>query len=187
MTGQNNEIQWLIHDCERSVRYHKERCAFYRWFNQAMMFAALVSSSAAITMTMTDMFDGHVIGTVFGAIPIIVPAAIGIIGFSWGAASKACDHKILWHRFSQVFGSIGQGNVGQKQVTHAQENIQEIYDDEPPEVYHALNAACYNDAAKALGYDSKHYEHIPCWKYLLRHWVRFSPASFKKRTNNLPG
>ena len=58
-------------------------------------------------------------------------------------------------------------------------NMLDAYEDEP-DVFHALNAECYNAATKALGHKgAEYYKEISWWQRRFRHWIRYSPKDFQ--------
>lgn len=169
------EARDLLHDCDRSARYHTLRRAFYDRIHKWMMAAVVLGGSAAVAMVSQKLLDEK---SSWLLLTIFVPTLMGAIDLIWNPSGRSRDHEILSKRFYWAAKNIDEENADVANVREWKSSLLNIYEDEP-DVFHALNAECYNAATKALGYEKKKLQKIGWWPRRLRHWVRYTGERFE--------
>ena len=71
---------------------------------------------------------------------------------------------MLSRKYYGIAKEIDVENADQEKIEKWHKEILGIYEDEPA-VYHALNAAGYNAATQALGYDKNKFQQVAWWRY----------------------
>ena len=135
------------------------------------MVAVLVSGSGAVVLL------AHDAGRPWPVAIMLLTSAIGAIGAVWGLAGSARDHELLYRRFHATAARIRPDLADQDSLAAWRLELLEIYQDEP-DVYHALNAECYNAATRALGFGKDKRIPLRSRHRLLKNWIRFSPEAF---------
>ena len=173
-TDYRKEAKGLLHDCDRSARYHAARRAFLDFWHRVLMVVVLLSGSAAIAM-LNDAIGGG--GAFELTITMIIPTLIGAFSAVWNLPGRARDHEFLAREFYRIAKSIDIEEADRDKVRKWNEMILDAYAEEPA-VYHALNAECYNAATAARIRDSKRLLHVRWYHHMLRNWIRFSERDF---------
>lgn len=161
----------LLHHCDRCVRYHNARRAFFDFWNKLILASIVFLNSGAVAILITKSNTNLV------AIIALIPALLLVINLVYDLANKARIHEFLSRRFHAIEILIDTDQANDDKIMEWRKQMNIIYADEPP-TYHALNAVCFNDSTKALGYDRKYFHEIVWWKYFLRNWIRFSATEF---------
>ena len=175
MTRAKEEAHGLLHDCDRSARYHTARRAFLDTCHRWMMVGVLVSGSAAIA----TLYEAFGLGAKWAPVLMLVPTVVGAISVVWGLTNRARDHELLARRFYELAKRINVYRADDEAVEAWRVGMLDICRDEPA-VFHALNAECGNAATQALGHDEHEMQRIQWWQRALRHWWRFSAKDFPK-------
>lgn len=178
-TDHNNwkfEARSILHDCDRSARYHVLRKAFYSRIHSWMMVIVVFSGSAAAAVISKDLL------TVSPQIILIVllPTLMGAIDLVWNPSGRARDHEVLAKRFYWVSKLVDVEQADKDRVREWNNSLLSAYEDEP-DIFHALNAECYNAATKALGIDKRKHKVIGRWPRLFRQWIRYTAEDFPTR------
>ncbi len=163
----------FLQDCDRSVRYHAARRAFFDIWHHWMMVGVLVSGSAAVA-SLSGIFG---LDEVWTALLMLGPTSVGAVQLVWGLTHKARDHEILARRWLDLAKRIRVEEANPESIREWRSEMMGIHADEPP-VYHAVNAECHNATVQAVGAGSEHAQRISGWRRALRHWLRFSTTDF---------
>lgn len=181
-TDQNEwgyKAKGILHDCDRSARYHVLRKAFYSRIHSWMMVIVVFSGSAAAAIISKQLLtDSPQIILI-----VLIPTLMGAIDLVWNPSGRARDHEVLARRFYWVAKLVDVEKADQDQVREWNNSLLSAYEDEP-DIFHALNAECYNAATKALGVDKKKYKTIGWWPRLFRQWIRYTAEDFPTRERN---
>jgi hypothetical protein len=170
-----DDIDDLRFEVERSIRYNRRRQAFYEWWHRTTMFVVIIAGSG----TITELFGWKL---VFECAIVIAGTLDLVIGFSM----KARDHHQLAHRFYELAILMDTAaEAKRRDVTLWTKRRLEIDADEPP-VYCALEADCWNEAARAMGRDDDNIEvkrlnHIPLFFKATRNFCRWSGKDFRPK------
>lgn len=181
MKDWKDEAYGLLHDCDRSARYHTLRRSFYSRIHRWMMAFVVLGGSAAVAMLSQELLVDSSFWLIF---VMLIPTLVGATDLVWNPSGKSRDHEILARKFYWVARTIDIENADGAKVKEWQNNLLSAYEDEP-DVFHALNAECYNAATKARGFKEKErYKEIKWWQRLTRHWIRYTPEQFPLRAVN---
>ena len=157
-----------LFECDRNARYHTTRRTFLDQCHRWMMVAVVVSGSAAVVA----VTEGSNFG---GAIILLLPTVFGAISVVFRLTDQARDHEILARKFYRIAATIRPEHATADQIHQWRNDIFAAYEDEP-DMYHALNAECYNTAAQALGKKTR--QRMYTHHYWLRNWRRFTAEDF---------
>ena len=183
MTDVRKVARDLLHDCDRCARYHTARRAFLDRSHRVMMAFVLISGSSAIG-ALNGAF-GPEWKEVFNLTFImLIPTVIGAIGAVWNISGAAREHEILARRFYAIASRINIEDASKEQIHEWRAEVFEVYGKDL-NLYHALNAECYNAATKAIIRNPKKLMRVRWYHHLLRNWVRFSEKSFDLADNPL--
>lgn len=176
VSDQNNwkyEARGILHDCDRSARYHVLRRAFYSRIHSWMMFIVVFSGSAAAAIISKELLtDSPQIILI-----VLIPTLMGAIDLVWNPARRARDHEVLARRFYWIAKLVDAEQADKDRVREWNISLLSAYEDEP-DVFHALNADCYNAATKSLGFGKEKYKKVTRRQRLLRQWVRYTAEDF---------
>ena len=137
-----------------------------------MMVGVLLSGSSAVAFLNEGVNSNLMtMGIMFLA------AIIGAVSVVWNPTNRARNHEILARRFYETAKRIDVYGADPERLKQWIDEVLGVYEDEP-EVFHALNAECYNAATQALGHGSKVFQQVTWRRHLLRHWIRFSAKDF---------
>ena len=149
-----------------------------------MMVGVLLSGSSAVAVL--DAQVGTSNGSNFLSIGIMFLAAlIGAISVVWNPTDRARNHEILSRRFYETAKKINTQAADSDSIKQWTDEILGIYEDEP-EVFHALNAECFNAATQAMGHKPDRFQQVKWWQHHLRHWWRFSAKDFPIPKSHTP-
>ena len=169
--GLEEQARNHLFECDRNARYHTARRTFldqcHRWM---MIFVALSGSAAAVSVT-----EGSPLG---GMLILLLPTLFGAISVGLRITDQARDHEVLAHKFYWIAATIRPECATADQVHQWRNAILAAYENEP-DMYHALNAECYNAAAQALGKKTR--QPVTVCRHWLRHWLRFTAEDFEPK------
>ena len=175
------EAKDILHDCDRSARYHTLRRAFYSRIHNWMMALVVFGGSAAVALLSQTLLEDRSSWLIF---TMLIPTLAGVIDLVWKPADRSRDHEVLARRFYWIARTVNVEDANKGRVREWYNGLLSAYEDEP-DVFHALNAECYNAATKALGFkEMKYYKAINWKQRLLRQWVRYSAEDFPLKTAN---
>ena len=176
-----HEARGILHDCDRSARYHTLRRAFYSRCHRWMMAFIVFGGSAAVAILSQKLLEGNPSWLIF---TMLIPTLLGAIDLVWNPSDRSRDHEVLARKFYWVARTIDEQNATGEMVRDWKISLLNVYEDEP-DVFHALNAECYNAATRAVGFkEIEKYKRISWLQRRFRHWVRYSAEDFPlKRTN----
>ena len=177
-TDYRKQAKGLLHDCDRSARYHAVRRAFLDRWHRTLMVVVLLSGSAALAILNDALGVG---GIVEMTATMAVPTLIGAFSAVWNLPRRARDHEFLAKRFYGIAKMIDVEAADRERVREWNAELLDTYAEEP-EVYHALNAECYNAATKARVLEPKRLMRVGWHHHILRNWVRFSESRFPLKT-----
>lgn len=163
-------------DAERSARYHAARAAFFGALKRWIMLSMVLSSIAATVALLAGLPPTASSAAALAS----APAAITVFGIAIGAFDKAHSHKKLRRRFLSLAGRIDRAQTNPHTIDEMRAELHSIYAAEPPVVFHALNAACHNAVAQAIGAPKSRYQKLPRWKFYLRNVWPFRAADFPR-------
>ena len=183
----NIELDWkqeardILHDCDRCSRYHTLRRAFYSRCHRWMMALIVFGGSAAVAILSQELLADNPSWLIF---TMLIPTLIAAIDLVWNPSDRSRDHEVLARKFYWIARTVDEESANREKVREWKISVLSAYEDEP-DVFHALNAECYNSATKALGYKgAKYYKQISWWQRRFRHWIRYSPEDFQLPVEN---
>ncbi len=142
-----------------------------------MMIGVLLSGSSAVAVLDSEL-EAAIGSNIMSIGIMLLTAVIGAVSAVWNPTDKARNHEILSRRFYATAKKINTQKDDAQSIEAWRDEILGIYEDEP-DVFHALNAECYNAATQALGHGRKEFQKVKPWQHLLRHWWRFSAKDFR--------
>ncbi|MEQ8393902.1 hypothetical protein [Thalassobaculum sp.] len=163
-------------DAERSARYHAERAGFFDAIHRTLNFIVFVTASSAAVSVATQWLSTPAYNAVF----MLLPAVIAAIEAAFGISTKARLHDSLRQRLFALAGRIDRFEDSSHRIQEWHNELYAALADEPPTVYYALNAACYNAVAQVIGAPGVRYKKIPPWKLALRNIWPFHHADFPR-------
>lgn len=163
-------------DAERSARYHAARAAFFDTVHRWSNFAVFLSASAAAVTVGANWLSTPTYEAVF----VLLPAVIAAMEAAFGISAKARMHDGLRQRFIALAGRINRDETNPKKLGEWRAELYAAYENEPAVVYYALNAACNNAVAQAIGAPKIRYQKLPGWKFVLRNVWPFHPSQFDR-------
>ena len=168
--GMKQKAEDYLFECDRNARYHQARRSFFDKCHRWMMVAVLISGSAAVASVSEDIG-----GALLTILLMLIPVIVGAIGAGFNLSDRARDHEFLARQFFQIAAKINPSLATDERLHQWRNDIFGVYENEP-DVYHALNAECYNAAAQALGKRTR--QPLKKRHKCLRHLVRFSAEDF---------
>jgi hypothetical protein len=154
---------------EKSIRYHQRRRKFYDSWHRWMMFAVILSGSASVT----DFFKAY---QIFLGLLVAVIAAADVV---FALSDRARDHEFLMRRFCHLIAKIRRC-VSPTQLDIQNWRVERIeIETEEPAVYWALEAACYNEALRALDRHPEDEVFIPWYYSITKNLMQFDPTRFQ--------
>jgi hypothetical protein len=165
------ELDGLICDIDKSMRYNKRRQAhFERWHRWSMLGIIVMGSAAAAKFKGAEFYLS------------LAAAVIGAVDLVYSPSIRAAEHAALHRRFLELLSTIRvTGNPSPEQIRSWQAERLKIEADEPP-TFWALEADGWNETQRALGRNKDKPNHISWWKRPLKHFVRFEGANFLPRS-----
>ena len=139
-----SELDRLCFSVEKSLRYHQRRRAFFETVHRWLMFAIIMLGAAAAA----SLFG-------IGAWLALLTTLLAAFDLVWASGTKARDHLLLHQRFATLMADIArvpEPRAGD--ISYWKARRMEIETDEPP-VYWALEKACLNETAYALGLSAR--------------------------------
>lgn len=153
---------------EKSIRYHQRRRRFYDSWHRWFMLVVILAGSA----TVTDFF-AH--SQVYLGLLIAIVATSDIV---FGLSDKARDHEFLMRRFCHLTAKIRRCSLPTLQDIESWKVERVEIETDEPAIYWALEAACYNEAARALDRNREDEVYL-AWHYrLLKNLFQFDPTRF---------
>lgn len=175
MTDPKRLAQDLLHDCDRSARYHRARRTFLVWLHRITSTVVILSGSSAIVAL--HGFFGEEVKEVFLTFLIVLPTFLTAVTLVWSPADRARDHDLLARQFDYILRSINWRNANLEQIEVWRAEISRVGESEA-DYYHALNALCFNDATRARDQRPAYLLVVKWHQRLLRNIVRFSATNF---------
>lgn len=153
----------LLFDVRRSIRYHNRRRAFFDRLSLSNSAVSLIAGSAVVASILGDK-------TVAAAVAGFVVTAFSTLDLVVGTAQKARLHADLARRFIDLEKRLVRAtDTGAAELLALKEERLTIEADEPP-VLRVLDVLCYNEQAKAMGYDKKYMARVGPLQRLLAQW-----------------
>ena len=140
------------------------------------MVLVLISGSAAVAMLAGVVGP---VGILVQALIMLIPTVIGAVSAVWNLSDGARKHEALANRFYQIASSVNVREADPAVTDELYKRVLMIYAEEPPAVYHALSAICYNSATLARYHEPEYLFPVNSWHRLLRNWRRYSEDDFK--------
>ena len=161
MTEVERDVDALLFQIEKSMRYHQRRRGFYDLGYRVLMFAIIVSGSLFAVFQLKSIGIGSVL------------AAISLV---WGPANKARTHEFLFRRFTDLSVEMQSKSWTASNYRKWKSKRLAIEADEPP-IYYALEADCDNQVRRAWGRDQKLVK-IALWRWLTMSIWRHRPGVY---------
>ena len=160
-TDPRREIDALMFQVDKSMRYHQRFRGFYDTTHRVFMFVIIAAGGgAALKVAATPP---EVVG--------VVVALVAALNLVWAPSHRARDHHLLHGRFGALLIRIRSGEWTEDNRVRWDAERHEIENDEPP-LFYALEADCDNQVRRAWGRTKKMVE-IDWWcrrtMFVLRH------------------
>ena len=168
--------QRLLHECERSARYHAARRSFLDRCHRAMMTAVLLSGSAAVA----GLSENLRVEDIYLIAVMLVPTSVGALSLVWNIPGRINDHRCVMSTYYRIAAEIRVRPANKADLEKWELEISQALMDEPPTICHALNAACHNDATLQVYGENRPMYRLKRHHRLLSNWWPFSPDSFEK-------
>jgi hypothetical protein len=156
---------------DKSIRYHQRRRAHYDRIHRMLMFLIILSGSAAFASVTVPFVPSQW----FGAVAAVI-AALDLV---WGFSHRARDHEILVRDFTELAATVNATEISVPALAAWTNRRLEIEAKEPP-TFWAVEADCYNEAARALDADREFLVSIPWMHRRLMNWWRFERHSYDR-------
>lgn len=161
----------ILFPLEKSIRYHQRRRAYYDSCHRLIMLMIIIAGSASVVdvLKFAQIWLG------------LLTAALGAIDLVFGLSDKARDHEFLMRRFSGLVARIRRSSSATPtDLLDWQAERIEIEADEP-DVYWAVEAICYNEAARAWDRNPQEVVEVKLAFRLFQNIFRFDPSDFKSK------
>jgi hypothetical protein len=156
----NEQLDTLRYGVEKSIRYHQRRRAWLELCHRAIMFAIIVSGSAALL----DTFQGALRPEWCA----LFAAVLGAVDLVTGISVSARDYAILQGKFSALLAEMTRiGEPSDEQVREWTARRIEVEAEEPA-IYWVVEADCDNEIARMKGHHKATVK-IPLWRYYTMH------------------
>jgi hypothetical protein len=168
--GDAGEEAWkLTFRVDKSMRYHQRRRAFFDRCHRWVMFAVILSGSAAFA----DLVDP--------AYAAAAGALLAALDLTLGFGMRARDHQLLYQRFAELHRKLrGRPDLPGQEVAALRDECLAIEADEPP-VMVALEVDCHNETARAWGTANPEMPVLSGWQRLTMHLLSHEKAQFALR------
>ena len=159
----SDQIDDLMFQIDKSIRYHHRMRGFYSTAHRFFMFLVIMTISGVLSDTTAQ----------FALIAASVIAAADLV---WNPSHRARDHHILHARFSDLMIDVRTNQWDKEKFNLWEERRIRIEKDEPP-IFYALEADCDNEVRRAWG-RTENMVHISLWKQWTMFVLRHKPDSF---------
>lgn len=169
MDDPSGDLWKLTFRVDKSMRYHQRRRAFFDRCHRWVMFAVILSGSAAFA----DLVD-----PTYAA---VAGALLAALDLTLGFGMKARDHQLLYQRFAELHRKLrGRPETPAKAVDALRDECFMIEADEPPTMV-ALEVDCHNETARAWGTANPEMPVLSRWQRLTMHLFSHEKAQFAMR------
>lgn len=149
----NSELtrKWnaLLFDVRRSVRYHNSRRAFYDRLDQVSNMLSVMLGSTAIYGVLEQSWK------TVSLIALGLVTGLSAINLVLASSQRARLHFDLARQFVELEKAIIKAAPNEEQLLELTDKRLTIEMDEPP-VLRVLDALCYNEQVRAMGYSPEH-------------------------------
>ncbi len=156
----------LLFDVRRSIRYHNRRRAFFDRFNLLSSAVSVIFGSATILAVLSA--TGTKEHAIWAAAIVTILSTVNLVV---GTARMARLHHDLARRFIDLEKAIVTKNdCTPEDVRGFAARRLEIEADEPPPLV-VLDAICYNEVARSMGYEKDRFLKIRWYQRLLAQFI----------------
>ena len=154
MADEMKDYDHLLFDVRRSVRYHMRRRSHFETGHKVILFIATVLSSltaASVAGTIGENWEPWI-----KWLPAALVSAITAFSLVFGLSGRAWQHADLARQFIDLERQLEEGKTEHhgKLVKEITDRRLQIEATEPP-VLRVIDAICYNELLRAMGYDEK--------------------------------
>ena len=144
----------LLFEVRVSVRYHSRRQGFFQTCHSLVMTLALFGSSATLATFGAELGAGWPLWAKL--LPSVIVMALVTLDLVVGFAEKAARYGDWMRRFIQLERQLEaiRGKATDEDLAKITDERLAIEAGEPP-VLHVLNAICYNEMVRTMGYGDK--------------------------------
>lgn len=146
--AQNNITKkWhhLLFDIRRSVRYHNRRRAFYDRLDQVSNMLSVMLGSTAIYGVLEQSWK------TVALVALGLVTGLSAINLVLGSSQRARLHFDLSRQFVEIEKAMMKAEPSEEKIAEFTDKRLTIEMDEPP-VLRVLDAICYNELARSMGY-----------------------------------
>ena len=168
-TDPRREVDALMFQVDKSMRYHQRFRGFYDTFHRAFMFVIIAAGGgAALKFSATP--------PEYVGVGVALVAALNLV---WAPSHRARDHHLLHGRFAALLIQIRSGEWTEENRVRWDAERHKIEKDEPP-IFYALEADCDNQVRRAWG-RTKSMVEIGWWSRRTMYFLRHAPRQFDER------
>ncbi|MBC6437034.1 MAG: hypothetical protein GDA52_02580 [Rhodobacteraceae bacterium] len=156
-----HDLHDVICRIQRSIRYHKARERFFRFWSGLAGMLCLLAGSAVVVSILAQGPGWLALGC--GAVVAVAQAAEAVLGWS----GKASAHSGFASEFAALERTMALlPETDARTLKNIGAEILRIEAREPP-IYRYLDLICHNQVARAIGSDDV--EHLAWWQRTFAH------------------
>lgn len=163
---------------ETSIRYHERRQAYYERTDAFVNAANLIAGSGAVLAIARNAPSQTVIWL------SAIVAALSLLNLTMRSSHMAAQHARLKQRFVELIKSLKRLDPEAANFKESLSKLEQrrlsIEMDEPT-IYRGVAILADNELAFAHGHGDEYLWHIPWYKQLTAHFIRWEPTGFVKR------
>ena len=179
--GEQNDddaVHALAWGVETSVRYHERRQAYYEGADAFVNAVNLIAGSGAV-LAIAKSAPAQVIVWLTAAVAIL-----SFINLTMRSSHMAAVHSQMKQRFVELLKRIRRLDPEAKTFSKKLGLLEQrrlSIEMEEPTIYRVVSVLAHNELAFANGYGDEVLWHVPWYKHLTAHFIRWEPTGLVTR------